>query len=67
MRYASGVNRNQNKTKPIKIQPTEQHIAYFDQLIKKGVYGGNWAEVVMSLVNDQLKQLRKDDELKDPE
>lgn len=61
------MSRNANKPKPVKIPATEQHIAYFDQLIKKGVYGGSWGEVALSLINDQIKQLRKDKELKDPE
>ena len=60
------MSRSANKTKPLTIRPTEQHIAYFDQLIKLGIYGDSWAEVILTLANDQIKQLLKDGELKHP-
>jgi hypothetical protein len=46
------------RTKKIKL--SDQAIAYIEQLRALGIYGTKEAEVIATLVNDQLKALLKD-------
>jgi Arc/MetJ-type ribon-helix-helix transcriptional regulator len=48
----------------IKIRPTVQIAAYLDELIRTGLYGNSRAEAAISLIQDQIKQLRKEGEFK---
>lgn len=54
------MGQSANKTIPVKVQPNVQTVGYLEQLVKLGIYGNSKAEVIISLVNDQLKVLLKD-------
>jgi hypothetical protein len=53
-------------TLPKKIQLSRQALAHVERLRRLGVYGTKEAEVIATLVNDQLKLLLKDGPLKRP-
>lgn len=51
-------------TTPKKIQLSRQALEYVEQLRGLGIYGTKEAEVIATLVNDQLKALLKDGTLR---
>lgn len=53
-------------TVPKKIQLSRQALRHIADLQKLGIYGTKEAEVIATLVNDQLKVLTKDGTLKRP-